>query len=543
MSAPPDDAAALTRAALDHFAAGRSDEAERCADRLITAHPQDANGHYLKGVARLLADDPAAALRALAAASKRAPRQPLIETARGRALLALDRLGEARAAFETAVAASPEHAEAWLKLGEIHERQERRADAERAFERAAAAPSYRGAALCALAELVDGRGDAARALEIANAAAAADPGPAPRLVRARLLLKQGQPADVVAELTPALAAGAWSPANRSIALGLIGEAQHALGDHAQAFEAFAAANAVTHAALAAATFPRTLDLSLAEVRATRAALKGAETRTRALLTAKPDADDARAPVFLIGFPRSGTTLLDQILASHSCVGVVEEQQHLAEGFAAIDAPMTADPGFVADLSEKKKEAFRKRYRAALRARLDGRPDVIVDKYPLLLVWAPFIRALWPGAKFILALRDPRDAVFSAFQKRFGMNAAMREMLSLETAAAYYNEAMGLFQDFAEIAPDGIHAVRYEDVIADFDATVAPLLAFLGVDWEDGVRDYRRTAAARAVRTPSADQVVQPLYRSSIGKWRAYADALAPVRSQLDPWAERLGYES
>jgi hypothetical protein len=162
--------------------------------------------------------------------------------------------------------------------------------------------------------------------------------------------------------------------------------------------------------------------------------------------------------------------------------------------------------------------------------------------PLNATLLPVIYRLFPQAKIVFAVRDPRDCVLSCYQQRFGMNAAMFQLLRLETAAAYYDAVMGLVRVCRERLPLDVHEVRHEAVVGDFDAAVGALLSFLGLTWDDAVRGYAETARRRVIATPSAAQVVQPLYTSSQGKWRNYRRFLAPVLPVLDPWVAAFGYE-
>ena len=168
---------------------------------------------------------------------------------------------------------------------------------------------------------------------------------------------------------------------------------------------------------------------------------------------------------------------------------------------------------------------------------------MIDKLPLDTALLGLIHFLFPGARIIFALRDPRDVVLSCFQQNFGMNAAMYQFLDLNSAAAYYDQVMRLGLLWREKLPLKVHVVRYESIVSDFEREVSALLTFLDLPWSDDLRNFHETARKRTIRTPSARQVIQPLYASSSGKWRNYETELAPVRAVLDPWARRFGYEA
>jgi hypothetical protein len=249
-------------------------------------------------------------------------------------------------------------------------------------------------------------------------------------------------------------------------------------------------------------------------------------------------------VFLVGFPRSGTTLLDQILASHPEISTVEERDTFIN-FAATLVPADSGLAACAALDDGAIERLRSAYWQQVQAGLHGAPmkRVFVDKLPLNAVFLPIIYRLFPTAKIVFAVRDPRDVVLSCFQQRFGMNAAMFQLLRLDTAARYYDAVMRLVRVSRAKFPLAVHEVRYESVVADFDGTVKGLLDFLGVPWDEAVRSYAETAKSRAIGTPSAAQVVQPLYATSKGKWCNYRSFMEPVLPVLEPWVAGFGYEA
>jgi hypothetical protein len=169
------------------------------------------------------------------------------------------------------------------------------------------------------------------------------------------------------------------------------------------------------------------------------------------------------------------------------------------------------------------------------------PAIIVDKLPLNIFALLHINRLFPSAKIIVALRDPRDCVFSGFQQKFGMNAAMFQLLKLETAATFYDQVMNIVAGVEDAGALAMHFIRYEKVIQSFESEVGALIRFLGLEWEDSLFDYQATAKARDIITPSAPQVIQPLYTSSIGKWSHYEKWIGSKFGPLDKWVERWGY--
>jgi len=236
-------------------------------------------------------------------------------------------------------------------------------------------------------------------------------------------------------------------------------------------------------------------------------------------------------------------LLDQILSSHSQISVLEEKQNLAEAFKQFPA---TDEGLEAlqQASEAKLDQLRRSYWANVKRELGANklPPVVVDKLPLNVFALLHINRMFPGAKIIVALRDPRDCVFSSYQQKFGMNAAMFQLLKLDTAAAFYGQVMNIVEAVRQAEAFSMHFVRYEKVIEDFTGEVTALTDFLEMEWEDGLLEYQATAKARDVTTPSASQVIQPLYISSIGKWKNFREWIGSSLEPLEPWVTHWGYD-
>ncbi|CAK9039529.1 Uncharacterized protein aq_1088 [Durusdinium trenchii] len=196
------------------------------------------------------------------------------------------------------------------------------------------------------------------------------------------------------------------------------------------------------------------------------------------------------------------------------------------------------------MTDEKVNSYRKKYWTRAReeirnASISG--ELVIDKLPLNTILLGLIYRLFPDAKVIFALRDPRDVVLSCFQQRFGMNAAMFQLLKLDSAAMYYDQVMSLAEVYRARLPLNLHVVRYEDVVGDIKKTVSDLLGFLGLEWEDGILEYRNQAHNRWISTPSSEQVIQPLYGSSIGKWRNYQRHMETIMPILEPWVEKYGY--
>lgn len=249
-----------------------------------------------------------------------------------------------------------------------------------------------------------------------------------------------------------------------------------------------------------------------------------------------------SPVFLIGFPRSGTTLLDQILDSHPGLQVLEEQPIIIEVRSFLESQGGGYPEIIAGLSSEEIARMRGLYFETVDQsieREDGR--LLIDKMPLNTVEAALIHRLFPDAKFIFSLRHPCDVCLSCFMQSFVLNAGMANFLTLEDTVNLYERVMTLWRCYESRFPLSVFKIRYEDLVGDMEETVRDLLKFLGLPWDDAVLEYYRHAAKRNINTPSYSQVTQKIYTSARYRWLRYEKYLDPMLAQLQPFIDEFGY--
>ena len=520
--------------------ARRFDEVRSVCGQVLGTNPDEANALMFLGLAELEGGSLGGGILHLERARRANPRHQHVLSNLGSAYRSAGRLPEARAALEAAVAIDPRFAAAHYNLGNaLHDLGERSA-AERHYLRAVEIhPSY-AEALAALASIAEASHRLPDALARAQQTLRLSPGNhRARLVYARVLMRDGKPAEAAQQLSALLEDPTLSDVNRTLAHGRLGDACDALGDYDAAYREYSAANEIEHRQHAAAFARDRGAISPAMARRLRSLV----AETDASLWRHGPARDEPPPVFLVGFPRSGTTLLEQILASHPDVCTLQERAVLADTCEGLLKPDARAADWAA-LTTGDVAALQAAYveRAAQGVMAEERRPMLVDKLPLNAILLPAIARIFPEARVILALRDPRDTVTSCFQQRFGMNDAMYQLLRLDTTADFYDGVMSLVRESRARLPLRVHEIRYEDLIGDFDATIGGLLSFLGLPWRDEVRAYADTARRRSVQTPSASQVVQPLYRGSLGKWRHYRRHLEPVLPVLEPWVAAYGYE-
>ncbi len=255
------------------------------------------------------------------------------------------------------------------------------------------------------------------------------------------------------------------------------------------------------------------------------------------------ASEDDAPVFLVGFPRSGTTLLEQILDCHPALQALEEMPAAAAMEQVFLGWVGDRVEAIADLEPLQISELRQAYFAETARHLERRPGTtLVDKLPLNLIRVPLIWRVFPNARFILALRHPCDVCLSCFMQSFAANEAMSSFYTLENTVRTYAEVMGLWQDYTRALPLRYHAIRYEDMVTDFEKETRALLDFLGVGWNEAVLNHTEHARQRSnINTPSYHQVTQPIYLHAKYRWRRYAREFEPMMPILRPFMERFGY--
>lgn len=250
-----------------------------------------------------------------------------------------------------------------------------------------------------------------------------------------------------------------------------------------------------------------------------------------------------SPIFLLGFPRSGTTLLEQILDSHPALLGLEEKATVSPMVQAFERMSDGAPDALARLDVSQVEALRQVYftERAKYASPDGGRQ-IVDKLPLNTVNVHLIWRVFPDARFILAIRHPCDACFSCFMQNFTINEAMASFFTLARTAEVYDAVMRTWIEAARMLPLRYHRIRYEDLIDDFEGETRALLDFLGVGWDESVRGHVEHAARRGtINTPSYHQVTQPIYQDARYRWKRYAAHFGEPLPLLQPYIEHFGY--
>ena len=249
------------------------------------------------------------------------------------------------------------------------------------------------------------------------------------------------------------------------------------------------------------------------------------------------------PIVLIGFPRSGTTLLDTILRSHPAIEVLEEKPIVDEVINNLEKIINNDFSKLENLDENLFHKIRKIYFEKRNQYVNyDKNKIFIDKLPLNIVNVGELVRFFPKAKFILALRNPYDSVLSCFMQTFSLNHAMSNFLNIDDAAKLYNSVMSLWLSYSENFSIKSHTVKYENVVKNFDKTINDLINFLELEWSDDLKNFNKTARKRGIiNTPSFDQVNIPLYNKSIDRWKNYEDNFSNTKDILNKWVKKFNY--
>jgi len=243
-------------------------------------------------------------------------------------------------------------------------------------------------------------------------------------------------------------------------------------------------------------------------------------------------DPSTAPIFIVGMPRSGTTLIEQILASHPKVFGAGELDHIVSAVAKLaHRNEGATAGFPEVVTSMKAEAFAQfgaTYVSAIHA-LAPNAERVTDKMPLNFAYVGLIHLALPNARIIHMRRDPLDTCFSCFSKLFA--ADQPYSYDLGELGRFYRSYQSLMEHWRAILPPGVMLdIDYEEVTANLDMQARRIIRHCGLDWNDACLHYYQIN--RPVRTASAVQVRQPIYSSSIGRWRSYQHRLRPLMEGL-----------
>lgn len=516
----------LTRA-LELHQRGHLAEAEALYQRALQEIPGLFDAQHLLGVLRSQQGRYAEALALVSEALQSQPNSVGALTNHGLILHNMKRYELALASFDKALAQRPDHALALNNRGNALAALGRDVEALASYCHALkVTPGYAdaynnmGVLLKELGRLAEAEAALAKAVELD-----------PKLTGAYINLadckrfKAGDPH--LMHMQALVHDRTQTPTDRMHLHFALGKAYADLGDHRRAFENMHRGNAEKRAMV-------TYD---------EAAMMALFDRTEAVLTQDRIAartagrvqvgDPSTQPIFVIGMPGSGTTLVEQILASHRDVHGAGELTTFSEVVGSVygpDGKLVGYPDFVADCDSNVFRAIGSHYVAALRG-LAPQARHIVDKMPSNFIFAGLIHLALPNARIIHVVRDPIDTCVSCYFRLFTGN--LNHTYDLAELGRFYRRYQTLMNHWRAVLPAGrMLDVRYEELVGDLETASRRVVAHCGLEWDPDCLRFHETD--RRVRTASAIHVRQEIYRSSIGRWRDYRPWLAPLLQELLP---------
>jgi hypothetical protein len=253
----------------------------------------------------------------------------------------------------------------------------------------------------------------------------------------------------------------------------------------------------------------------------------------------------QSPVFIVAFPRSGTTLLELTLDAHPLLRSMDERPFIQNALDEIVALGIRYPEQLGRLSNAQLDQIRASYWGRVEQKVRLEPGQrLVDKNPLNLLRLPVIRRLFPHARILLAIRHPCDVLLSCYMQHFRAPDFALLCADLRTLAVGYQRGMDFWYQQAELLQPAVREVSYERLVSDFDTEVRAISDFLQVPWDEGMLAPASHARSKGfISTPSYSQVVQPVNRKAVDRWRHYERHFAPVLPELQPSLQRWGYSA
>jgi tetratricopeptide (TPR) repeat protein len=475
----------------------------------------------------LAADRAQDAERLLRHALRQSAHLPLAFRGLGPALVQLGKLEEAEAIGRYLERIEPESPQTWVMIASVATRLMRQEEALAAYERAAQLKPDEVGLRTSAGHVQKTLGRRSESEASYKAALQLDPGRAEAWWSLADLKNYTFTDEEIAAMQRLLASDRRGPSNEAQLHFALGRAFEQRQEYEQSFVHYAQGNALRRV-------DAPFDIEGFERRSARIR---AFFDTEFFATRRGSGDPSHAPIFIVGLPRSGSTLVEQILASHPSVEGTMELPNILNIVAQFDDLAPARDGYpqtVARASPGELTALGRRYLDET-APLRSGSERFTDKLPNNFSHIGLIEAILPNATLIDVRRHPMDACFSTFKQYFADGQTFS--YDLVVLARYYRSYLWLMDHWDAVLPGRVAHVQYEDLIEDPEANIRRLLAHCGLPFDPACVAFHETR--RAVRTASAEQVRQPLYRSGLGYWRHFARQLEPLRQALGDCLERF----
>ncbi len=488
----PDDAAAVRMLAEIAIQAGAEDQAETLLRRAIELAPGFHQARLALAALLSRASRPAEAIEQADAVLLRQPENMRALATKAAGLSRIGGYEEAAGLYGRLTEMEPGHPQSWMSYGHVLKTLGRTGESVVAYRRALEIDPTMGEVWWSLANLKTVRlGD-----------------------------------EDIAAMRGALSAEDLSEEARFHLLFALGKACEDAGRHEEGFRDYSAGNLIRRSLL-----PYEADWITDQVRRSEA------TFTPAFFDARrgwgvPDAD----PIFIVGMPRAGSTLIEQILASHSMIEGTSELpyiQVLAQRAAAKAAAGSTFPDWVASMSAAEAQAMGEEYLGRARPHRKTDRPFFIDKLPNNWTHVGLVQLILPNARIVDARRHPLSCCFSNFKQHFAHGQAFA--YDLADLGRYYRDYVRLMAHFDAVLPGRVHRVIHEQLVEDEEGEIRRMLGYLGLPFEEAcLRFYEND---RAVRTPSAEQVRRPINREGFDQWKPFEPWLSPLKEELGPVLE------
>lgn len=251
-----------------------------------------------------------------------------------------------------------------------------------------------------------------------------------------------------------------------------------------------------------------------------------------------------SPVFIVAFPRSGTTLLEQMLDAHPDLRTMDEQPFLQHALASLQQQGAVYPDALAQLEVHQLSEARRVYWQGVHGKLRLKPGQrLLDKNPLNMLRLPAIRRLFPKSPILLAIRHPFDVIISNYFQHYRAPEFARLCRDLPTLALGYRRAFDFWYQQEQLLRPKVLEIFYERFVGDFESSARRICDFLSLEWhEDMLQPWVHARSKGYISTPSYSQVVQPVNNKAVGRWRRYEQVLLPLQGELIHLMRRWGYE-
>jgi tetratricopeptide (TPR) repeat protein len=250
---------------------------------------------------------------------------------------------------------------------------------------------------------------------------------------------------------------------------------------------------------------------------------------------------------LTSHPRSGTTLIEQVLGCHDEVISADEFDVFPQWVYLPIVRKFPYSQSILSILDRVPPAVRQQARATYWQQTQAIFDqpignrLLVDKNPAMTILLPVVNWAFPEMKMLIALRDPRDVILSCFMQKLRLNPISSNWLTLSDAADYYVQSMQTWLAVRKFTSSPWLEFRYEDVVADLESQARRILDFLGLAWDDKVLQFYDRAREKLVRSPTYKDVTQPVYQRAVGRWQHYAEQFEPILDKLQPFITEFGY--